>query len=340
MVLLDMLYRTGLVIVLAFVFLTTPTSANSFELEELDGEIVPRLRTSVQVDSYYVTIGDLFENAGVLSEKAIFRAPDLGTSGRVRAETVAAAARRAGMTRMDTDNVISVTVGRNSKQITEDLIKDIVADEVRSQSRRVIDREITVTVDEFPSVLHADPTSATPVRVARFRHADRNGRFELALIIDQGMEDRRITVSGRAIETVEVATLARALGRSEVVQEGDIILQRIPVRQALRIDPVNPSELVGMASKRPLRAGAQVAKGDFTLPVIVPRNSIVSILFKAKGLTLSVRGRALSDGAVGDTITVLNAQSKRTLQAVVEAPGLVTVGGGIGPVASLGGEIQ
>ena len=40
---------------------------------------------------------------------------------------------------------------------------------------------------------------------------------------------------------------------------------------------------------------------------------------------LSARGRALGDGAKGDIVSVLNEQSKRTIQGVVTAAGTVEV---------------
>ena len=41
---------------------------------------------------------------------------------------------------------------------------------------------------------------------------------------------------------------------------------------------------------------------------------------------LTLRGQAQDAGALGDTISVLNAQTKRTVQGVVSGPGRVTVG--------------
>ena len=44
------------------------------------------------------------------------------------------------------------------------------------------------------------------------------------------------------------------------------------------------------------------------------------------GLTLSARGKAMSDGAEGSVVSVLNEQSRRVIQGVVTGPGLVAVG--------------
>jgi flagella basal body P-ring formation protein FlgA len=43
------------------------------------------------------------------------------------------------------------------------------------------------------------------------------------------------------------------------------------------------------------------------------------------GIMLTVRGKAMEGGAEGDVISVINEQSKRTLQGVVIAPGRVAV---------------
>src|SRR5262249_16669321 len=53
----------------------------------------PTLKRAVTVTGEIVRIGDLVENAGVVAEVAIFRAPDLGHSGSVPAARVVEAVR-------------------------------------------------------------------------------------------------------------------------------------------------------------------------------------------------------------------------------------------------------
>ncbi len=55
------------------------------------------------------------------------------------------------------------------------------------------------------------------------------------------------------------------------------------------------------------------------------RSDTVTIVYEAPGLTLTLRGQAQEAGALGDTISVLNVQSKRVVQGVVSGPGRVTV---------------
>jgi hypothetical protein len=60
-------------------------------------------------------------------------------------------------------------------------------------------------------------------------------------------------------------------------------------------------------------------------PSIVQRNDAVTIVYEAPGFTLTLRGQAQDIGALGDTINVLNLQSKRVVQGVVSGAGRVTV---------------
>src|SRR5262245_43596309 len=48
----------------------------------------PAIKPAVTINGEFVRIGDLVENAGAAANVAIFRAPDLGETGRVAVERV------------------------------------------------------------------------------------------------------------------------------------------------------------------------------------------------------------------------------------------------------------
>jgi flagella basal body P-ring formation protein FlgA len=52
---------------------------------------------------------------------------------------------------------------------------------------------------------------------------------------------------------------------------------------------------------------------------------MVTVSLKAGGISLTGSGRALEDGSHGETIQIMNLQSKRTLEASVIAPSHVSV---------------
>jgi flagellar basal body P-ring formation protein FlgA len=88
---------------------------------------------------------------------------------------------------------------------------------------------------------------------------------------------------------------------------------------------------IGKIAKRQLSAGQPVRLSDIFRQEVVSKGDLVTITFEARGLVLSMRGKANEAGTAGDVITVQNLQSKRPVQGTITGPGRVTVTPG--PVA-------
>src|SRR5689334_21832480 len=70
----------------------------------------PTLKSDVIVNSDIVRIGDLIENAGIVATVPIFRAPDLGYTGTVSADTVLEAVRSHALIGVDAGDVREIVV--------------------------------------------------------------------------------------------------------------------------------------------------------------------------------------------------------------------------------------
>jgi flagellar basal body P-ring formation protein FlgA len=84
---------------------------------------------------------------------------------------------------------------------------------------------------------------------------------------------------------------------------------------------------LGMQLRRPMRAGTPIRVADIVKPDFVQRDQNVTVIYQVPGIYLTTRGKAIESGAEGDTISVLNLQTKRTLSGVVTGRGQVTVQG-------------
>ena len=82
-------------------------------------------------------------------------------------------------------------------------------------------------------------------------------------------------------------------------------------------------ELAGMETRRMLRAGEIVRVDDVRHPILVTKGSIVTMTFEAPGVVLTASGRAMSEGGMGDTVTVQNPVSFRMITATVTGAGAV-----------------
>ncbi|KPH62817.1 flagellar basal body P-ring formation chaperone FlgA [Novosphingobium aerophilum] len=113
--------------------------------------------------------------------------------------------------------------------------------------------------------------------------------------------------------------LARTVERGEVLSKADFVTA--PVLPAVARNALSPAEAAGQEAVRRLNAGAPVRATDLTAPHLVRRGEAVTISLISGGLKITSAGRALSDGAKGEQVRVLNLATNRTLDAVAEGSG-------------------
>jgi len=73
-----------------------------------------------------------------------------------------------------------------------------------------------------------------------------------------------------------------------------------------------------------MRATLPPAGGRTVVDAAVRRGETVTLTYSVPGISLTMRARALEDGAVGESIRFLNPASNRQIDAVVTAPGQAT----------------
>jgi flagellar basal body P-ring formation protein FlgA len=121
-----------------------------------------------------------------------------------------------------------------------------------------------------------------------------------------------------------IAVLSRNVARGASIEAGDVIWMDAPAatpRDAI----ADPDALIGKSAKRALAANVPLRAADVMETPAVRRGEAVTLMFEAGGLRLSVRGRAMADAPVGAVIKVLNPQSNKTLDAMVESQGVARV---------------
>jgi flagella basal body P-ring formation protein FlgA len=286
----------------------------------------PKLKAEATVSSGIVRIGDLVEHAGIIANVPIFRAPDLGATGTVPVEAVVEAVARHQLIGLDTGDAIEVTVTRLSRTIPAKAIEDRVARQLAAQYALGPAKDVTVTFDRELTAIQVEPSAKGDPRIAALNYDSRSGRFEVTLDMPTGASTRgALRLAGRAAATAEVVTVARALERGEVIRAADVVVERRPRAEIGRELLRSTDDVVGLAARAQLRPGQLLRGADLMKPEVVQHNETVTLIYELPGIRLTVRGKAVEGGAEGDTISVLNEQSKRTVQGVVAGPGRVVI---------------
>jgi len=132
---------------------------------------------------------------------------------------------------------------------------------------------------------------------------------------------------------VRVVVPGHDIARGAVIADADLTYATSP-NDVMGGTITAMGDIVGLQARRALRAGETLRLEDVRHPVVVTRGSTVTMTFEAPGITLTATGRAMSEGGVGETVTVQNPASYRQVSAVVIAPGQVRAQVGGAHIAS------
>ncbi|MDN4983871.1 flagellar basal body P-ring formation chaperone FlgA [Bradyrhizobium sp. WYCCWR 13022] len=314
--------RTALLTLSTLLVLALPAQAAD------DGIATPTLRASVNVTSDVVRVGDLIDNAGAAAQIPVYRSPDLGTTGALPVAQVLNVLRAKQVIGVMTGDIKEVQVTRLARTLANKELEDAVASALERRFGLGDAANITVTFDRGISDMRLDASNTGALQPVATRYDARGGRFDVTFEIanDSTTAPTKLRLTGTAIETVEVAVLTRDIDRSEMLKASDVAQERRPKAEVAG-EPALRERAVGMQLRRPMRAGTPIRVADIAKPELVSRDQSVTVIYQVPGIYLTTRGKAIDNGAEGDTVSVLNLQTKRTLTGIVTGRGQVTVEG-------------
>ena len=285
----------------------------------------PALRATVTVTSDVVRIGDLVENSGPVADIPIFRAPDLGTTGAVATDRIVDAIRPHQLIGIDTRGLSEVLVTRPSRAITAQEISGRIAQALAGQYGFGDAHNILVNFDRNVRTLQVEPDVTGELQVLSISYDPRTTHFDVTFGLQSSTELRKqpTRYTGTAMATVDALTVDHPIERGQVVKATDVAVLIRPKTDTAVVTDMKA--VVGFAARHQLQPNQPLSTADLMKPEIVQRNDTVTIVYQAPGVTLTLRGQAQDAGALGDTINVLNSESKRAVQAVVSGPDRVSV---------------
>jgi len=317
-----MTFRT---VLLATALLTATTT---FAAAQSAGDILatPVLRANVSVTGDIVRIGDVIDNAGMAAQIAIYRSPDLGTTGSLPTTQVLTALRAHQVIGVDTRDIKEIAVTRLARTVASKEIEQAVASTLEHRSGLGDAANLMLTFDRDVQDIRLDAANSGAMQPVAARVDPRSGRFDVTFDIANadGVASTKLRFTGTAIETREVAVLTRNVDRGDLLRSADLVVER---RSKAEIggDAASRDKAIGMQVRRPMRATQALRSADLVKPDLVQRDQNITLIYQSAGLYLTTRGKALDNGTDGDTVNVLNPQSNRTITGVVTGRGQVTI---------------
>ena len=123
-----------------------------------------------------------------------------------------------------------------------------------------------------------------------------------------------------------ILVYARDFQTGEIVQAQDLSWSKSGDLEAPRDAPRDSRAVIGLAAKRPLRAGVAVSLRDVSAPQVIKKDDVVAVAYEAGGVKLVLQAKAVTAAAAGETVDVINPASRKVIQAVATGPGEAVVG--------------
>jgi flagella basal body P-ring formation protein FlgA len=136
-----------------------------------------------------------------------------------------------------------------------------------------------------------------------------------------------LVASNAFAATVRVVVPAHDVARGDTLGESDLTYATVDGASLMAGVPTKMNEVIGQQARRTLSAGQPFRGEDVRHPVVVTKGQTITMQFSAPGVELTAMGRAMSEGGVGDTVTVQNPASFRMVSAIVVSPGTVRATG-------------
>ena len=163
--------------------------------------------------------------------------------------------------------------------------------------------------------------SFLPGKILNIRPASRNHFLGRAVFIVTLQENNggpfEQWVSADVARIQNVLVMERTLQRLSVIEEGDIRLQSLHVRRHRSRYVSDPEGVVGKRLTQSLRKGVPIRSDQVEIAPLVQRGERVTLTLQSGALQIITSAEAKEDGHLGETIKVLNLDSKKTVFAEV-----------------------
>ena len=216
-------------LLLAAALLAGSAAAASAQTSD-DAIASPVLRANVTVSGDVVRIGDIIDNAGSAAQIAIYRAPDLGTTGTLPTAQVIGALRAHQVIGVDTRDLREIQVTRLARTLEGKDIELQVARALEHRSGLGDAANLSLTFDRDVQDLRLESSNSGAMQAASVRFDPRTNRFDVTFEIanDNVATPTKLRFTGIAVETVEAAVLARNIERNELIKSSDVAVERRP----------------------------------------------------------------------------------------------------------------
>jgi len=280
------------------------------------------LRAESIISGDYIKLGDIF-NGTKNAEYILGPAPAPGKDMVLNARTLYKIAAALDVDWSPSSSTEQIVLKREASVIPEVEIGTVLESELKKAG---VEDKFTLHFMNPPGDIVLPANAATTMEVTAFNFDAQKDNFN-AVIVAPSAENplKRVSVSGRIDRLVAVPVLKSSLKNGDIIGAMDIDFIDIPNNRIANGTILDEKDLVNMTPRRVLHGGKPVIINELEHPKMVDRGDAITLIFANGPMMLTVKGKSMQAGALGDTVRVSNTDSNKNLQGVVTAHREVTI---------------
>ncbi|MBN2164467.1 MAG: flagellar basal body P-ring formation protein FlgA [Pontiellaceae bacterium] len=285
--------------------------------------VVIKLKKTVEVCSKDILLVDLVDEWGDLPSewkaRRVLAAPPAGEMSYHALTAIAyALSRFDDMQNVTLSGEPVIAVSRKDRKMAMEEFHDPILSYLK-ETDPWKGQDIGIKVLNIPSNTHV-PVGETKYRIRRIDQKTSKGYSlaHVAVIVD-GVEAVEVPVGLEINLMTEVWVIAHNLEMGHILESSDLRSEMHEV-DATANHVSSTEDLVGYEVTRTLTAGNILRSIDVSKPLCAKRGEWVAINAIGKNLQITLRGKAMANGRLGDRIMCVNERSNR--QVLVELTGM------------------
>lgn len=279
------------------------------------------LRATVTVDTPEIMVRDVFP--GAQTEAVIGKTPAPGRRLVLDAYTLQRIAKRHKIDWRARTRFEQAVVTRRSRVLNAAEIETTLR---RSLVRQGLPDDSQVELTNRSLSIRVATNMSQPFHIENPVIDSRSGRVSAFLSVGtETGEKLRYRLDGFTYSVIEIPVPNRRIRRGEIIKAGDVIWKKVRKDDAGRNVVRDRKTVVGQSARRYLAANRKMMIDDLEAPKLVRKGALVTIHLVTSNLRLTAKARASEDGALNETIRVVNVRSRKTVEAIVRSPSRVVI---------------
>ena len=266
-----------------------------------------------------VTVGDVFPGVTHDAAYVLSPAPAYGKTMTLSAGDLKRISDAFNLGWTPVSNLTQTSIRRAAQDIGPDKISAALQSAL---AEKLDGQKFEAVLSDRNLVLHVPENAATDITVSDLRYDLNRGEFSAMLLAGKDVQK---AVNGRLFPVTAVPVLKTQLQKGELIKAEDLDYIDVRNNELGANVVVSAENLIGMAPRRGIAAFKPMTASDITSPVLVKKGEIVTMVLQNSEMTLTTQGKALENGAVGETVRIVNPSSGQSIEGVVTAVKTVSI---------------